>query len=74
MIQIQIGDELGAWLQEMAAKSGKDTNAFASEALRQHLEDREDYERALEISRRVKSGEEKTYSLAEVRSELGLDD
>jgi RHH-type rel operon transcriptional repressor/antitoxin RelB len=73
-MQIQIPDELGAWLQQMATKSGKDAQDYASEALRQHLEDREDYERAVEVSRRVGSGEEKTYSLEEVERRLGLDD
>ncbi len=73
-MQIQIGDALGAWLQEMAAKAGKGPDELASEALLQFLEDREDYENAIEVSRRIASGEEKTYTLEEVERRLGLDD
>jgi predicted transcriptional regulator len=50
-MQIQIGDALGAWLQEMAAKAGKTPDEYASEALHQFLEDREDYEDAVEAAR-----------------------
>ncbi len=73
-MQIQIPDGLGVWLQETAAKLGKTPEQLASEALQRELEDREDYEEAVEISRRIASGEEKTYTLKEVRRELGLDD
>ncbi len=73
-MQIQIPDELGKWLQEIAVRVGKSPEELVSEAVQQSLEDREDYEDAVEVSRRIRSGEEKTYSLEEVRRELGLDD
>ena len=50
-MQIQISDGLGAWLQEMAAKAGKSPDVYASEALVEFLEDREDYDAAVEASR-----------------------
>ncbi len=73
-MQIQIPDALGTWLEEMAARVGKSPEEYAMEALRQSLEDREDLEDAMEVSRRIASGEEKTYSLEEVERRLGLDD
>ena len=73
-MQIQIPDKLGAWLQETAARLGKSPDELVSEAVQQSLEDREDYEDALETSRRIQRGEEKTYSLDEVERRLGLDD
>ena len=73
-MQIQIPDELGEWLQEMAVRVGKSPEDLVSEDVRQSLEDREDYEDAVEVSRRIRSGEEKTYSLEEVERRLGLDD
>jgi RHH-type rel operon transcriptional repressor/antitoxin RelB len=39
-----------------------------------YLQDMEDYYAAVEISERVRRGEEKVYSSAEIRRELGLDD
>jgi RHH-type rel operon transcriptional repressor/antitoxin RelB len=39
-----------------------------------YLEDMEDYYAAVEISERIRRGEEKVYSSAEIRRELGLDD
>ena len=73
-MQIQISDKLGEWLQETAARMGKSPDEYVSEALLQSLEDREDYEEAVEVSRRIASGEERTYSLEEVERRLGLDD
>ena len=71
-MQIEISDGLGAWLQEVAAKAGKTPEQLVSEALERELENREDYEEAVEVSRRIASGEEKTYSLEEVQRRLDL--
>ena len=73
-MQIEISDGLGAWLQEVAAKTGKTPEQLVSKAVERELEDREDYEAAVEVSRRIASGEEKTYTLEEVERRLGLDD
>jgi plasmid stability protein len=53
-MQIQIPDELGAWLQAAAAKAGMSLEALAAEALRESLEDREDYAIAVAASRGAK--------------------
>lgn len=71
-MQIQIPDKLGAWLQEMAAQAGKNTDEYASEALYQALEDREDYLLALEGLRSVEL--EGTIPLEEVMREINLED
>ena len=73
-MRIEVSDGVGAWLQEMAAKAGKDADAYADETLRQALENREDYEDAMTVARRLASGEEESSSLEEVERRLGLDD
>ena len=73
-MQIQIADEVGAWLEQMAAADGKSAEEYANAALLRFLEDREDYLEALEAKREMKENGGKTYTLEEVSRELGLDD
>ncbi len=73
-MQIQISEALGSRLEKAAASVGKSPEEYAADALQQSLEDREDLEEVIEISRRIASGEEKTYTLEEVERRLGLDD
>lgn len=61
-------------LDALARRTGRTKAFYIREAIEQQLEDLEDYYDAVRISRRVKEGKEKTYTLAEVRAGLGLDD
>ena len=73
-MEMQIPDGLVLWVQELAAKAGQSPEEFAREALVRACEDREDYETAVEASRKIASGEMKLYSYEEVMRDLGLDD
>jgi RHH-type transcriptional regulator, rel operon repressor / antitoxin RelB len=69
MLEVRLEPELEARLERLANKTGRSTSDYANEAIRQYLEDQEDYLLAVEVASR----EEKTFSLEEVRRELGLD-
>jgi RHH-type rel operon transcriptional repressor/antitoxin RelB len=69
MLGVRLEPELEKRLERLAKKTGRTKSYYAKEAIRQYVEDREDYLLAVEISKR----NEKTFSLEEVRRELGLD-
>jgi RHH-type transcriptional regulator, rel operon repressor / antitoxin RelB len=71
---IQLTPELESRLDRLAEKTGRPKGFYLQEALENAIEDLEDYYSAEEVLRRVRSGQEETYSSAEVRRELGLDD
>lgn len=69
MLGVRLEPELEKRLERLAKKTGRTKSFYAKEAIRQYVEDREDYLLAEDVSRR----NEKTFSLEEVRRELGLD-
>jgi len=69
MLGVRLEPELEKRLERLAKKTGRTKSYYAKEAIRQYIEDREDYLLAVEVSKR----NEKTFSLEEVRRELGLD-
>ena len=69
MLGVRLEPELEKRLERLAKKTGRTKTYYAKEAIRQYIEDHEDYLLAEEVSRR----NEKTFSLEEVRRELGLD-
>ena len=69
MLGVRLEPELEKRLERLAKKTGRTKSYYAKEAIRQFIEDREDYLLAEEVARRT----EKTFSLEEVRRELGLD-
>ncbi|MDB5539161.1 MAG: hypothetical protein JWQ89_888 [Devosia sp.] len=71
---VRLPDETYARLQDMASKTGRTATFYIREAVEAHLDDLEDVylaERALE---QLERGESRTYTLEELKSELGLDD
>ncbi|MGV9183312.1 type II toxin-antitoxin system RelB family antitoxin [Arcanobacterium canis] len=58
----------------MSASTKRPASVYVREALDAYLEDLEDYYEAVETLQRVRSGREKTYSLAEVGEILGAGD
>ncbi len=70
MLGVRLEPELEKRLERLAKKTGRTKSYYAKEAIRQYVEDREDYLLAVEVSKR----NEKTFSLEEVRRKLGLDD
>lgn len=69
MLGVRLEPELEARLERLAKKTGRTKSFYAKEAIRKYVEEREDYLLAEEVSGR----NEKTFSLEEVRRELGLD-
>jgi RHH-type transcriptional regulator, rel operon repressor / antitoxin RelB len=73
-ITVELDRDTDQRLAELAARTGKSKAEHAAEILKYGIEDVEEYYNALEVSRRVASGEERVYSSDELRRELGLDD
>ena len=61
-------------LEELAARTGKSKAEHIAEIVKFGIEDVEDYYLAVEVSERIRRGEEKVISSAELRRELGLED
>jgi RHH-type transcriptional regulator, rel operon repressor / antitoxin RelB len=61
-------------LDRLAARTGRTKAYYLRELVARGLEDLEDYYLAAATMERVRMGEEKVHSTAEVRKDLGLDD
>ena len=72
MLALRLDDELEKRIADLATRQGRNKSALVREALIRYMEDQEDIEMA-EAVLRTQSGKP-TYSLAEVRRELGLED
>jgi RHH-type rel operon transcriptional repressor/antitoxin RelB len=71
---IRLAPDIEKRLGFLAEKTGRTKSFYLREVIEQGLEDIEDYYLAADVLERVRSGREKTYSSAEVRKDLGLDD
>ncbi len=69
MLGVRLEPEMEKRLERLAKKTGRTKSYYAKEAIRQYIEDREDSLLADEVLGR----NEPTFTLAEVRRELGLD-
>ena len=72
MLVLYLDDELEKRVADLATRQGRNKSALVREALIRYMEDQEDIEMA-EAVLKNQSGKP-TYSLAEVRRELGLED
>jgi RHH-type rel operon transcriptional repressor/antitoxin RelB len=61
-------------LDFLAAQTGRTKAFYLRQVIENGLDDLEDYYLGADILERVRKGEEKTYSSAQVRTDLGLDD
>lgn len=61
-------------LDQLAAKTGRTKAYYLRELIANGLDDLEDYYLATATMERVRKGEEKVNSAAQVKKELGLDD
>ncbi len=71
---IRLEPEIEARLDALAKRTGRTKAYYLRELIERNLEDLEDYYTAIEISDRIRRGEEKTRPWTEVRRELALDD
>ena len=72
MLALRLDDELEKRVTDLAYRQGRNKSALVREALIRYMEDQEDIEMA-EAVLKNQSGKQ-TYSLEEVRRELGLED
>ncbi|WP_308418616.1 type II toxin-antitoxin system RelB family antitoxin [Chitinimonas arctica] len=74
MLAIRLPQDIETRLENLAQRTGRTKSFYVREAIMEHLEDLEDLYLAEQVLRRVRSGEEQTYTLAEVEAKLGLAD
>ncbi len=61
-------------LNFLASQTGRSKAFYLREIIEQGLDDMEDYYLAADVLERVRKGQEKVHSAADVRQDLGLDD
>ena len=71
---IVLSPEAEERLNFLASETGRSKESFLQEMIERGMEDIEDYYLAVEVLERIRRGEERVYSSAEVRRDLGLDD
>ncbi|PYX78129.1 MAG: anti-toxin [Acidobacteria bacterium] len=69
MLGVRLDRKLEAKLEKLARQTGRSKSYYAREAIRQFLEDREDYLRGLAVLERHES----TISLTELERRLGVE-
>lgn len=73
-ISVRLPRETETRLEALAHQTGRTKTFYLREMIERGLDDMEEYYLAAETLTRVRKGEEKIYSSAEVRKRLGLDD
>jgi len=71
---IRLPPEIERRLDFLTAQTGRTKAFYLRQMIENGIEDMEDYYLAAEVMERVRKGQEKTYSAAEVRKDLGLED
>ncbi len=71
---IRLEPEIEARLNALAARTGRTKAFYLRQLIAEGLDDLEDYYAAVEVSERIRRGEETTRPLEVVIRELGLDD
>jgi RHH-type rel operon transcriptional repressor/antitoxin RelB len=73
-VSIRLPDDLDRRLEFLARQTGRTKTFYIMKALVERIDDLEDYYLAADVLERIREGEERSYSSAEVRKDLGLDD
>lgn len=69
---VRLPEDLQKRLEALAARTHRSKSYYLKRALETYIEDYEDYLMALEVKKRMDAGQEKTYTLEEVKKKLGL--
>ena len=72
MVSIRLEEEIDQRLEFLASETGRTKTFYVREAIMEHLEALEDAFLADKILAKVRSGEEKTFSLKDTMNSLGL--
>lgn len=70
---IRLSPETEQRIDQLAARSGRSKAYYLREMIERSLEDVEDYYLAEEVLERIRKGEEKVHTPADVEHDLGLD-
>ncbi len=70
---IRLTPEIEQRLDFLAAQTGRSKAFYLRELIERGLEDLEDYYLAADVLERVRKGQEKVHSAADVKKALGLD-
>ncbi|MBM4274402.1 MAG: ribbon-helix-helix protein, CopG family [Deltaproteobacteria bacterium] len=73
-VSIRLPEDLDRRLDFLARQTGRTKTFYIRKALVERIDDLEDYYLAADVLERIRKGEENSYSSAEVRKDLGLDD
>ena len=71
-VSLRLPDDLSTRLQSLAERTGRSKTFYMLAAIREQLDDLEDLYLAEQQLIAIRSGQARTYSLAEVEAELGL--
>ena len=74
MLAVRLPEDIERRLGELAKATGRTKSYYAREAIIEKLEDLEDIYYAEKVLEDIKAGRSRTYSLEEVKRELGPDD
>lgn len=74
MLAIRLPEDIEVRLTNLAKRTGRSKTFYAREAILEYLDDLEDLYLAEQVMLRVRSGEERTFTLDEVEARLGLAD
>ena len=73
-VSIRLPDDLDRRLEFLARQTGRTKTFYILKALVERIDDLEDYYLAADVLERIREGKENSYSSAEVRRDLGLED
>lgn len=71
---IRLAPETEQRIERLVTQTGRSKAYYLRELIERGMDDLEDYYLGMEVLERIRKGEERTYTLAEVESELGLAD
>ena len=73
-ISLRLPADVEARLNDLAARTGRSKTFYATEAIREHIDDLEDLYLAEQRLIDLRAGRSRTYTLEEVERDLGLAD
>lgn len=72
MLAIRLPEEIEARLENLAKATGRTKTFYAREAILEYLEDMEDLYLAEQVLADIQAGRSKTYTIEEVKKQLGM--
>jgi RHH-type transcriptional regulator, rel operon repressor / antitoxin RelB len=71
---IRLAPETEQRIDRLVTQTGRSKAYYLRELIERGMDDLEDYYLGMEVLERIRKGEERTFTLAEVENELGLSD